>query len=42
MKAVLGLRDTDSVYQERPGGAAGSLFGIDPAERGYARVRLPR
>jgi glutamate synthase (NADPH/NADH) small chain len=42
MKAFLGLRDTDSVYQERPGGAAASLFGIDRAEHGYARVRLPR
>jgi glutamate synthase (NADPH/NADH) small chain len=42
MKAFLGLRDTDSVYQERPDGASSSLFGIDPAERGYARVRSPR
>jgi len=42
MKAFLGLRDTDFVYQERPDGAAATLFGIDRAERGYARVRLPR
>jgi glutamate synthase (NADPH/NADH) small chain len=42
MKAFLGLRDTDFVYQERPDGAAATLFGIDPAEHGYARVRLPR
>jgi glutamate synthase (NADPH/NADH) small chain len=42
MKAFLGLRDTDFVYQERPGGAADTLFGIDRAEHGYARVRLPR
>jgi glutamate synthase (NADPH/NADH) small chain len=42
MKAFLGLRDTDIVYQERPDGAAATLFGIDLAERGYARVRLPR
>jgi len=42
MKAFLGLRDTDCVYQDQPGGAAASLFGIDRAERGYARVRLPR
>jgi glutamate synthase (NADPH/NADH) small chain len=42
MKAYLGLRDTELVYQERPGGAATTLFGIDRAEHGYARVRLPR
>jgi glutamate synthase (NADPH/NADH) small chain len=42
MKAFLGLRDTDGIYQERPAAAAGSLFGIDRAERGYARVRSPR
>ncbi len=42
MKAFLGLRDTDFVYQERPDGAAATLFGIDRAEHGYARVRLPR
>jgi glutamate synthase (NADPH/NADH) small chain len=42
MKAFLGLRDTDFVYQERPDGAAATLFGIDRAEHGFARVRLPR
>jgi glutamate synthase (NADPH/NADH) small chain len=42
MKAYLGLRDTDSIHQERPGGAAATLFGIDRAEHGYARLRLPR
>jgi len=42
MKAFLGLRDTDSMYAERADGPAASLFGIDRAERGYARVRLPR
>jgi glutamate synthase (NADPH) small chain len=42
MKAYLGLRDTELVYRERPGGAATTLFGIDRAEHGYARVRLPR
>jgi glutamate synthase (NADPH/NADH) small chain len=41
MKAYLGLRDTDFVYQERPAGAEAMLFGIDRAEHGYARVRLP-
>jgi glutamate synthase (NADPH/NADH) small chain len=42
MKAFLGLRDTDFVNQERPERAAATLFGIERAERGYARVRLPR
>lgn len=42
MKAFLGLVDTDRVYQERPVTADSTLFGIDRAERGYARVRLPR
>ena len=42
MKAFLGLRDTDFVYQEQPDSAADTLFGIDHAEHGYARVRLPR
>ncbi len=42
MKAFLGLRDTDFVYQERPDGAVATLFGIERAEHGYARVRLPR
>jgi len=42
MKAFLGLRDTDFVYQERPDRAAATLFGIERAEHGYARVRLPR
>jgi glutamate synthase (NADPH/NADH) small chain len=42
MKAFLGLRDTDFVYQQRPDGAAATLFGIDRAEHGYARVRLSR
>jgi len=42
MKAFLGLRDTDSILQDRPGGPVATLFGIDRAEHGYARVRLPR
>ena len=42
MKAWLGLRDTDHIYQERPDGAVATLFGIERAEHGYARVRLPR
>jgi glutamate synthase (NADPH/NADH) small chain len=42
MKSFLGLRDTDFVYQERPADPGGMLFGIDRAEHGYVRVRLPR
>jgi glutamate synthase (NADPH/NADH) small chain len=42
MKAFLGLRDTDVVYQDRPAGPNATLFGIERAERSYARVRLPR
>jgi glutamate synthase (NADPH/NADH) small chain len=42
MKAYLGLRDTDFVYQVRQDGAAATLFGIERTEHGFARVRLPR
>jgi glutamate synthase (NADPH/NADH) small chain len=42
MKAFLGLRDTDFIDQDRPDGAASTLFGIDRAEHGYVRVRSPR
>jgi glutamate synthase (NADPH) small chain len=42
MKAFLGLRDTDFVYNDPQAGPDSTLFGIDRAERGYARVRLPR
>jgi glutamate synthase (NADPH/NADH) small chain len=42
MKAFLGLRDTDFVYQGPQAGTDTTLFGIDRAEHGYARVRLPR
>ena len=37
MKAWLGLRDSDAVYE---GDAADTLFGIHRAEHGPARVRL--
>jgi glutamate synthase (NADPH/NADH) small chain len=37
MKAWLGLRDSDAVYE---GGATDTLFGIHRAEHGPARVRL--
>jgi glutamate synthase (NADPH/NADH) small chain len=42
MKAFLGLRDTDHVYEERPADPDSTLFGIDRAEHGHARVRMPR
>ena len=42
MKAFLGLRDTGYVYQDEQAGPDTTLFGIDRAEHGYARVRLPR
>jgi glutamate synthase (NADPH/NADH) small chain len=38
MKRYLGLRDTDVVYQPERIGGDGKLFGIDLAERNYARV----
>jgi len=40
MKAYLGIRDTDVVYQAERRGSAGKLFGIDLTERNFARVRL--
>jgi glutamate synthase (NADPH/NADH) small chain len=42
MKRFLGLRDTDHVYEDRAADADATLFGIDRAEHGYARIRLPR
>jgi glutamate synthase (NADPH/NADH) small chain len=39
MKAYLGLRDSDSVYDT---GASGSLFGIPREEHGFARIRIAR
>ncbi|MCE3285499.1 MAG: GltD [Steroidobacteraceae bacterium] len=42
MKAFLGLRDTDYVYEDRPSDPESTLFGIDRAEHGYARVRMSR
>jgi glutamate synthase (NADPH/NADH) small chain len=42
MKAFLGLRDTDYVYRDQQTGPDSMLFGIERAEHGYARVRLPR
>jgi glutamate synthase (NADPH/NADH) small chain len=42
MKAWLGLRDTDFVYRDEQAAPDVLLFGIDRAEHGYTRVRLPR
>jgi glutamate synthase (NADPH/NADH) small chain len=42
MKAFLGLRDTDHVYHDAAPDPDSRLFGIDRAERGFARVRVPR
>jgi len=42
MKAWLGLRDSDSVYQHASDDPASRLFGIDRRERNYARVQLAR
>ncbi len=40
MKAYLGLRDTELVYQPENVDAADRLFGIDRRERSFARVHL--
>ncbi|MBK9034430.1 MAG: NADPH-dependent glutamate synthase [Myxococcales bacterium] len=40
MKAYLGLRDTDVVYRGQPVDPADRLFGLDPGERSFARLRL--
>ena len=42
MKAFLGLRDTDHVYSDSAADPDSLVFGIDRAERGYARIRVPR
>jgi glutamate synthase (NADPH/NADH) small chain len=43
MKAFLGLRDTDHVYDgDGRHDPDSTLFGIDRAEHGHARVRMPR
>jgi hypothetical protein len=39
MKAYLGLRDSDVVYQPPPDAAA-RRFGIDRSEHNFARVRI--
>ena len=40
MKAWLGLRDTESIYEEAPTDAEQATFGIHPLEHNYARVRI--
>ena len=40
MKQYLGLRDTDAVYRDAPVAPADRMFGLDPDERGYARLYL--
>ena len=40
MKAYLGIRDTDQPYVAEARGGAGKLFGIDPRERNFARIRV--
>jgi len=39
MKAYLGLRDSDTVYDT---GTSGSLFGIPREEHGFAQIRVAR
>ena len=40
MKTYLGLRDTGSIYDDMAEDGEGIVFGIPPAERTFARVRL--
>jgi glutamate synthase (NADPH/NADH) small chain len=40
MKAYLGIRDSEVVYLAERRGSEGKRFGIDVAERNFARVRL--
>ena len=40
MKAYLGIRDSNLPYMAQGGDAAGRLFGIDPRERNFARIRV--
>ena len=37
MKRYLGIRDTESVYEEGP---RERLFGMDPAEQVFCRIRV--
>ena len=40
IKTYLGIRDSESVYEPERADLEGTLFGIDLAERNFARVRL--
>ena len=40
IKEYLGIRDSDIVYRPERSGHEGALFGIDVAERNFARVHL--
>ena len=40
MKAYLGLRDTEMVYQPEPSAGTGRRFGIDVEEHNHVRVRV--
>jgi len=40
IKQYLGLRDTDVVYREARPPSSDLCFGLDPAERGFARVHV--
>jgi len=40
MRAWLGIRDTETVYLPERAGSEATLFGIDPAEKTFARVHL--
>jgi glutamate synthase (NADPH/NADH) small chain len=40
MKAYLGIRDPERPYAIDGRGATGRMFGFDPAERNFARVRV--
>jgi len=40
MKAYLGIRDTESVYEPEKKGQEGKLFGIDTREKNFCRIRL--
>jgi glutamate synthase (NADPH/NADH) small chain len=40
MKAYLGIRDSEAVYQPEPTGYESRLFGIPAAEKNFAPIRL--
>jgi glutamate synthase (NADPH/NADH) small chain len=40
MKAYLGIRDSEAVYEPEKKGHEGKLFGIDTRERNFTRIRL--